>query len=368
MDQPTQDKPPGLAPKSRTNWTIHDIAAGMGVSAKTVSRVVNDAPGVGPELRQRIQAFIREVGYHPHIGARSMRGTPTDAIGIMTPAPMSEVPLSQTFFLWLFQEVYRIFASHGYFVCFDLNPYESARATDYARGLWEQRFGACLILGPLRTDDPTIARIHRHGVPYVAYGRLDSVPEMNYATVDYEEGAYQSTRYLIKRGHTRIAMLKAFEGYQPAVERRRGYLRAMEEAGIEADESLIRATTFASPQIAHSVHSLLGNGNVTALVDCSAAEDAESLREGARLAGRSLGNDVELVTWTYTDNATVQREACAHAWLPVREAALEGMEQLMRRIEAKSNDAIQILLPPKLRENSGAQEIAKPIPLFSPHD
>ena len=54
--------------------SIHDVAALAKVSIKTVSRVVNNAPNVSSELRDRVQAAIRELGYRPNQSARRLAG------------------------------------------------------------------------------------------------------------------------------------------------------------------------------------------------------------------------------------------------------------------------------------------------------
>ena len=77
---------------------------------------------------------------------------------------------------------------------------------------------------------------------------------------------YLSTRHLLQRGHTRIAMLKAFQGFQPGIERRRGYERALKEAGLPVDESLIKNVTFGGKDLAHRVEDLLQDHSVTALI------------------------------------------------------------------------------------------------------
>lgn len=344
--------------------TIHDVAKLAGVSAKTVSRVVNGETGVGDEKRARIARIIGEVGYQPHTGARSMRKPSRDSVGVTLPAPMDESPLSQPFLLWLFAEIYRLFGKGGDFVCFDLNPFAKRRDEDYARGLWQQRYGVCIIAGPVAVNDKTIHRIHASGHPYVALGRLDALPEISCATVDYEEAAYLSTKFLLDKGHKRIAMLRAFETYQPGVERLRGYLRALEEAGIEPDDNLVRSVTFGPQHVASVIHRLLLDPSVSALVDCSGMEDANSIREGARRAGRVPEQDFETVVWTYTDNAVVFREAAAHVWLPAREAAVEGLELLSDWAQDRRKDPIKVVYRPTLYHPSSDSEIAKPKPLF----
>lgn len=346
------------------SWTIYDIADASGVSAKTVSRVLNGKSGVGAEKREKILQLIQEVGYHPHVGARSMRGRPDGCVGVTLSAPMEVVPISQPFFLWLFAELYRMFGSQGHYVCFDMNPYEVGEVADYARGLWEQRYRACVICGPLATEDKVVHRIHAANIPYIVLSRLDSLPELSYATVDYEEASYLSTKFLLNKGHRRIAMLKAFEGYQPGVERSRGYLRALAEHDLDPDENLVRSVNFGTQSITTAVHRLMMDRSVTALVDCSGTEDGQGIREGARQAGRTPGKDFDVVCWTYTDNACVLAEACAHVWLPVREAADEGISLFGDWYYERRQGPIQVLYRPTLQEAVTEKEIAKPKHLF----
>lgn len=345
-------------------WTIHDIARQAGVSAKTVSRVVNNESGVSAETRVRIARIIEEVGYEPHMGARSMRSQRRDCVGIALSAPPEDVPLSQGFFIWLFNELYTLFGTRGNFICFDPHPPVHAGTRDYARGLWQQRYTASVITGPLPMNDPHIRRVHESGHPYIVFGRLDSMPECSSATVDYELGARLSTEFLLKRGHRRIAMLKAFSGYQPGVERMRGYRASLAEAGIEFDPEMVRSVAIGAGHIVNAVHRLLLDPNVTALIDCSAAEDAASIREGARRAGRVPGQDFEIVSWTYTDNAAVLNEAAAHVWLPVLVAAGEGLGQFAQWFYGEREEPVHVLYRPTLYEKVSGEEVPKPAQLF----
>lgn len=353
----------GANDKDRT-WTIYDIAKAAGVSAKTVSRVVNNQPGVGEETRERISQLIRQVGYHPHLGARIMRSNPRDCVGVAVCAPPNEVCLSEQLIQRMFAELYRIFGSRGDFICLDLNPFIHDAHADYARGLWEQRYTACIVCGPIPENDKTIVRIHESGHPYLALGRVYDIPDCSCAAVDYEAGAYMSTKFLLNRGHKRIGLLKGLRGYLPNIERRRGYTRALDEAGIVLDEDLLCPVLFGSDDIVNGVQRMLKDGSVTALIDSSGAEDADSLREGARLAGRQLGSDCDVISWTYTCNASVLAEACAHVWLPVVEACFEGFQALARWFHGEGKGPIHIVRQPVLYEHVSGVEIAKPGPFF----
>jgi len=345
--------------------TIYDIARKAGVSAKTVSKVLNQKDGVADETRARILAIMDEVGYHPHIGARSLRGGGAACIGVTLPVSLEVVPISEEVLLWIFGRLLHLFGSRGEYICFDINPSGHAPNGDYARGLWQQLYRGCVVAGPLPLDDTTARRIHDWGMPYLVLSRLDGCPELSCATVDFEQGAYESTRFLIERGHRRIAMLKAFSGFQPGAERRRGYLRALEEAGIEPDESLIRAVAFDAQDMTRCVHRLLLDRDVTALIDCSVTEDGAALRNGARRAGRTPGKDIEVLTWSYREDEAVLPEACAQLWLPQYDAVGEGFDELAAWFHGESEGPIHIVYRPTLLEKVPETEIARPRRLFT---
>src|SRR6056297_3439495 len=66
--------------------TIRDVAAACGVSAQTVSRVINDHPNVAPDTRSRILAAIDELQYSPSAAAQSLHTGRTDTVGVIVAA------------------------------------------------------------------------------------------------------------------------------------------------------------------------------------------------------------------------------------------------------------------------------------------
>jgi LacI family transcriptional regulator len=347
------------------NRTIHDIARELGVSARTVSRVLNEKPGVSPETRARVETYIADVGFQPHSGARSLRKARDDCIGVLLPAPPDEVRLHEQLLYWLFSELYRVFAPQGAFISFDLNPpLNHTGRPEYARGVWQHRYGACVLAGPLAIGDSTICRLHETGLPYLALGRLDSLPQCSCATVDYVEAAVESVAYLVKRGHRRIAMLSGFEGYQPGRERLQGYLRGHAVCGLPVDENLYRTVPFEKDALINTAHRLLLDKSVTAVIDCCGWEDAQGLREGLERAGRRAGEDTDLIVWTYTRHAVVMAEAVAHMWIPVQAAASEGLELLADWLYGRRAGPFQRIYRPVIYEPEG-REITRPRPLFT---
>ena len=344
----------GIDGPSVGKHTIYDIARLAGVSGKTVSRVLNNEPSVSPATRDRVSRIIEELGYQPHHGARSMRGQQRDCVGVVFSAPMNKWPVSHQQINWLFFELERVFGARGKFICFDLNPYTNGiDGVDYARALWQQRCNGCLVHGALQLSDKTIFRIHNSGYPYMALNRFDDIPDLCFATVDYDEAAYLSAQRLIRGGHKRVGMLQAFHDTQAGKERRSGYVRALEEAGIEIDDSLVRPVSFAGSDVAAGTLHLLLECKASAIIDCSMLEDPTSVP----------GKDFELLDWTYSADSVVLPEACAHVRLPLREAASEGIDLLAQWFDREREEPFQILRQPILfgADAIGDLPIATPI-------
>ncbi len=349
---------------ARPRATIHDVARELGVSARTVSRIVNDQPGVSARTRARLAPQIAALGYAPHAGARRLRmNWRVEGIGVTMGADPAAVPLSDALLTWLFQELYQHFGARGEFISFDLHGAAQDAAHDYARGLWQDRFGALVIAGALADDDTTLARIHAAGHPYVALCRLYSQPDAFTATVDFEQAAYESVSLLAARGHRRIGMVRPLAGYQPGTERLRGYQRAHEALGMPFDAARVASVDFHGGAVYEAATALLGDPAVTALVDASGHQDAQQLRNACAQAGRQIGRDVDVVVWTYDEQARVLGEAYAHVALPVRAAAVQGLAGLAARMYENVAQA-PVLLAPRVFQPPAGPEVHPPQPVF----
>jgi LacI family transcriptional regulator len=341
--------------------TIYDIARKSGVSTKTVSKVINNKPGVKESTRQKVWEIIRETGYYPHHGARSLRGRVRNCVGVTLAPTLHQVPLNEDFLLWLFAKLSEVFSSRGAYITFDLAPRSTATlGNDYGRGVWEQVYDSCLVVGPLPSDDTVIKRIHASGIPYLALGQTAAFPECSCASVDFFLGALESTRFLLNRGHSRIALLTAFEGYQAGADRIRGYKQALEESGIPFDPELVVYTDPTSKTREETVTKLMQQPGVTALVESSVAEDAGLLRSAAKKSGHVLGDSLECLVWTYSKEVAVLPEAVAHMWLPVLDCSVEGIHQLAEWMDGTREGPIHVVHDPVLSDAPRTGSLPKP--------
>src|SRR5690242_12263806 len=90
--------------------TIRDVAKRAQLSVATVSRALNGFENVSEEARERIAAAVKELGYVPHAGARSLSLSKTNAIGVVLPALHGE------FFSEIVRGMDQVASARGYFL------------------------------------------------------------------------------------------------------------------------------------------------------------------------------------------------------------------------------------------------------------
>ena len=75
-----------------------------------------------------------------------------------------------------------------------------------------------------------------------------------------------------------------------------------------------------------------------------------------------------MVVWTYASDGIVLTDAAAHVWLPVREAAAEGLDHLGAWFRGEREGPVNVLYRPVLREEATGEELPKPRRLFEAFD
>ena len=211
--------------------TAEQIAKDLGVSVATVSRALNDRPGVGRDLRERIAAHARELDYTPPVMARGLATSQTFNLGFFVHEKPGLPVAADPFYLEILTSAQQVIARSDYHVAFEgLTDDVLARPADF-RFVRERRIDAMVLAGP---DIPASFILHmlRTGMPVILVdNRLDFSP-VNCVNSDDEQGAYRAARFLIEAGHQKIGVIAGPAGWASTTRRVQGYQRAADEAGL----------------------------------------------------------------------------------------------------------------------------------------
>lgn len=263
-----------------------DVARVAGVSQKTVSRVVNDAPNVRESVRARVLEAIDDLGYRPNAAARALVTQRTATIGIVTPGIPLYGPSAQLFGLE------RAAREAGYAVVI-VSTAGGARAdleAAVARLLALQVDG--LAIGAPVGGMPLPATAF-HGVPAVVVGDpLLDAAEHVWVACDQEAGARAATEHLLTLGHRTVWHVAGPASWLSAEVRRGGWARALQDAGAPRPDPVPGDWTAASGYAAGL--RLADDPEVTAVF---AANDhmAVGLLRAFRERGRDVPGDVSVV-------------------------------------------------------------------------
>ncbi|MBD2866109.1 LacI family DNA-binding transcriptional regulator [Paenibacillus oceani] len=242
------------------SYTLESIAKLSGVSRGTVSRVINNQPGVKPAVRERVLGVIAETGYVPNPQARSLAGGRTENIGVVV---FGNSPLFLSHHL--FFEVLQGIQSHSTLNAYDLVLFSnrSDRDAEYWKRIGDKRKVDGLIIMGERIQESYLQYYYERDIPFVLVGKRlsDNIP-LFCVTSDYRKGAYEGTKHLLDQGQRKIVLIRGLLNTYHENERYAGYVQALEEAGLGPDESLMLYGQ-AEKQTAYAEMSRLLEGGVT---------------------------------------------------------------------------------------------------------
>lgn len=217
--------------------TLESIAALAGVSRGTVSRIINNQPGVKPSVREKVLAVIAQTGYVPHPQARSLAGGKTGNIGVIVFGSKPDF-LTHHIFYEVLQGIQAVSAANDYDLLLFSN--RSDREQEYWKRIATSRKVDGLIIMGEYIEEDYLLYYREMQIPYVLIGKrsFNQLP-LACITSDYRKGAYQATRHLLEQGKRQIVYIQGLTDTYHENERYAGYLKALHEWKIELNTDVI---------------------------------------------------------------------------------------------------------------------------------
>lgn len=207
--------------------TIKDIALKAGVSVATVSYVLNNTRWVHEDKRRRVLEAISELNYVPNAVARGLRVQKSKAISFI----VSDI--TNPFYPDLAKACEEVAKTKGFTINI-LNTDDKADRTQQALNqLREGKVDGIILTSALKQDSEYIQKMVDEGYNIVLASRKIEGLSIDSVVADNFNGAYMATQHLIELGHTKIAFLPGINGSSLTLDRTNGYLKAMENAGLE---------------------------------------------------------------------------------------------------------------------------------------
>jgi LacI family transcriptional regulator len=312
-----------------------DVARLAGVSQKTVSRVVNDAPYVRPDVRERVKRAIEELGYRPNVAAQALARERTHTIGVLSLGTRLIGPSRRV--LTLEQEARR----QGYTTALVSVPDLSARSVaDGVATLLKRGVEGVIVEVPTHLVELDPGQLA--GVPVVtSAGWIDGIAQQAVVDVDQEEACRKLTAYLLGLNHETVWHIAGPRDWDAAQKRVSGWRSALQAAGRRVPRVLYGDWSAASGY-RHGL-TLAGRSDATAIF---AANDhmAMGVLRAFGEAGRAIPDGASIVGFDDVPEAEFQMVPLTTVSVEADQAARRILAELMSMIEGGEPPADPITL------------------------
>ena len=320
--------------RSRGSATIEDVARRAGVSAMTVSRVINDGKNVRERTRARVLEAIEELRYSPNTAARSLAAGEATHIGLLYSNP-SAAYLSQ--FLVGALDGARKAGCHLVIEACETD--DEQEQTEVARRLADADVEGVILPPPLSESVPILTELSAIGTPVATVAMGTLYENALNVRMDDSRAAREMTEYLIGLGHERIAMITGHPGHIASIDREQGFRAALEAAGLDAPAAYIQQGRFTFRSGMEAAERLLDLERPPTAIFASNDDMAAAVVGVAHRRGLDVPRDLSVVGFDDTAIATNVWPELTTIRQPVSAMAAAALDMLLADVRGRRRGA-----------------------------
>lgn len=318
--------------------TILDVAARAHVSKSLVSLVMRGAAHVSEEKRQRVLDVAAQIGYRPNAVARSLVRRRSNLFGVL----LSD--LHNPYFAEVIDGIQEAAALAGYRAIISTGDRVARSEASALETLLELRTDGLILVSPVLDMDAIVAAGRE--LPTVLVARHTREDSVDSVANDDPTGASLAVSHLARLGHKRIAHIDGGNG-AGAMERRRGYVRAMKKHGLQAHVQVVTGS-YTEEGGRQGVDAVYRSGAPPTAI--FAANDLAAIGALDALAERQVRvpEDVSLVGYDNTALAAIRHINLTTVDQPRPDIGQMSVALLLQRLTEDRKIARHVLMPPSL--------------------
>jgi LacI family transcriptional regulator len=328
-----------MARRSEAGVTIRAVAQRAGVSAMTVSNVINGAGRASAATVATVRAAIAELGYVPNLAARQLSKARATTVGLLYSdrrTPFLDAVLVGAL---------RATNAHGLqLILREGEGISRDEAERMAGDLVRSGADALLVIPPFAEQLSGSRRITELGVPLAAIATGTAMPDVTTVRIDNRAAMLSITQQVIASGHRRIAYVAGPDRYSVVAARLDGFRAALREAGISEDaELVVRHGEFDYEAGKLAAQALLRQPNRPTAILCSSDDLAAGVVAQAHHAGLQLPLDLTVTGFDDTILASRIWPPLTVVRQPVEEMAFRAAQCLitaLARSEPEISDEV----------------------------
>lgn len=315
-----------------------DVARIAGVSASTVSHVLNGTRKVDTATRRRVEAAIVETGYRRNVVARALAAGRTHTVGLSISA------LTNPYFGSLVHAVERALSEAGYVLIVGDSHDDLESERRVTESLLDRQVDGMIVAPAAGSERITLPQITHTGTPLVLIDRCvdvacDQVGPENFSS------ARSLTEHLLDLGHRRIGVLRGLAGISSTTERFAGYAAALATRGLAVEPALVIDGESNTDAAEREVRALMSRADrPTALVSLNNSMTIGTLK-AVRSLGLSIPSDVAFVCYDDFEWSDLFEPKLTAAAQDVETIGATAVELLLRRIRGHEAEPQRIRVP-----------------------
>lgn len=333
--------------------TLISIAERIGVSVSTVSRVLSGKAEnyrISPQTAAKVRSEAERCGYQPNHIAQSLRLRKTSSIGLVIPA------IDNPFFANIASFIIANARKSGYNVIVADAMDDVGQEKKDVTSLLSRNVDG-LIICPSGDDPAYLEHINVSRIPVVLIDRYFTDSTIPFVATDNYRGAFDATRLLVNEGHSRIVCIQGAAHTTPAIERNKGYMDAMTEAG-HADQIQIVGNGF-SVETGYAETKMILNGaqRPTAIFAMSNMI-LFGVIKAVNESGLRIPEDISVITFDDQISLDFLSPAITSIRQPLEDIGLLAVKILLQEIESgrrRENGGIK--LPPSIQIRKSVKRI-----------
>ena len=316
--------------------TIKDVAKLAGVSPATVSLVLNNRPvSITPGTRQAVTQAAETLNYRPNQLAVGLVTKKTNTLGLIIPDN------SNLFFAAYSNGIELAASKRGYNVIFGNTNNAYEKSLHYLE-IFADRGVDGIILAQSEFPNPGETQrcldvIRDLRVPVILIDRVFRDTPLSCVVLDHFQGGYIATKHLIDLGHRRIACVTGPMGLTSCIDRLAGYRKALEEAEIPYDPTLLYEGNLQMESGIEALPYLLGK-QVTAIFAFNDVT-AYGLYKEMRSYNLRIPEDISIIGFDDIYFSDIVQPPLTTVAQPLEEMAQQVVAQLVAAIEPHSREA-----------------------------
>jgi LacI family transcriptional regulator len=325
--------------------SLKDIASQLGISAGTVSYILNGKAKekrISQELEEKVRRLAAETGYQPDPIAKSLRTRKTNTVCLMVE------DIADNFFAAVAGHIETLAYEKGYKILYASTKNDTARTKELIRTFRMNNVDGYIIVPPPGIENEILALLDSHHPVILFDRRFDSIPT-GYVGMDNFQSSADAVTHLFSHDYRNIALVTIDSGQSQMRDRLAGYQSAIQANG---GREIIRAFQYASPvdrDYVEGIGRFFGEQPEIDAVLFSTNYLALSGIEALNNLGRKIAQDIGVVAFDDTSVFKIYQPSITAVTQPIDAMSKELVDMLTDSLQSNgSYTPRQVVVPASL--------------------